>query len=64
MDDKIIQIMPAPDNLYAVYDDDGEELKTKIVCLALTNDGDVFMMDSDDDGIIREIGAVKRVDYK
>lgn len=45
MDDKIIQIMPAPDNLYAQYKmDEGDIHESKVLCLGLLNNGDVIML--------------------
>ena len=32
---KIIQIIPAPQCLYAIYNDNGKEFKSPVVCLAL-----------------------------
>ncbi|PID20162.1 pathogenicity island protein [Sporosarcina sp. P3] len=55
MTEKIIQIIPAPENLYVVHEDEEGKFTTKVVCLALTGEGDVFMMDSDDYGTISEI---------
>ncbi|HZK52783.1 MAG TPA: hypothetical protein VFC84_01075 [Desulfosporosinus sp.] len=48
---KIIQILPAPDNLYAVYDMGlgFENEKVKVLCLALTDRGDILPMTMDDD---------------
>lgn len=58
--DKIIQIMPAPEDLYAVYDMkndeeyDGDKYYSKIISLALLDNGDVIMLDIDDSGYIDE----------
>lgn len=50
---KIIQIIPAPENLYVTYND-GEDFDVKVVCLALTDQGDILLMDIDDNGFITE----------
>lgn len=42
----IIQIIPAPANLFAVY---GPDMEVKVLCLALTDRGDIFKMVMDDD---------------
>lgn len=47
---KIIQIMPAPENLYVVYEDDDGEFDSKIFCFGLTDEGEVVMMDMDGNG--------------
>jgi hypothetical protein len=41
---KILQIIPAPDNLFAVWKIDGEKHKTPLACLALyEEDGDTHV---------------------
>ncbi|WP_280524736.1 hypothetical protein [Staphylococcus chromogenes] len=35
MEEKYIQIIPAPNNLYAIYEDAGEEIESKIIMFAL-----------------------------
>ncbi|EGQ4365673.1 pathogenicity island protein [Staphylococcus pseudintermedius] len=67
MSDKYVQIMPAPSNLYAIYDNDGEELESKIIMFALREDGDIEMLDMDSSGWIddvRETSNFKRIEYK
>lgn len=62
MKGKIIQIIPAPDNLYALYRDDDDPdnpMKMKVVCFALNDQGDVFPIDMDEDGIT---GDVQNID--
>lgn len=62
MERKIVQIVSAPDNLYALYvDDDGVEFTTRIVCIGLTNTGEVVMMDTCDSGIVKEIEITKQI---
>lgn len=61
MDYKIVQIIPAPDNIYGVYKDETEEFECKIVCLALIEypDGEreVVPMDiTEGDGLIDRVG--------
>ena len=60
----IKQIIPAPDNLYVVYEDDEGEFESKVMCLALTSFDEVVMMDSDDIGQIQIAEGIKRVVYK
>lgn len=59
MEYKIIQILNAPNDMYSVYEDKQEELKCKIICLALIeyNDGEreVVPMDVSSDGTISVI---------
>lgn len=51
--DNIIQIMPAPENLYSAYKSiEGDEIYSPIVCIALTKDGDIKFCDVDDSGYI------------
>lgn len=65
MDDIFIkQIMPAPDNLYVVYKDEQGEFESKIICLALLNNSEVIMMDSDGLGEIEEAQGFERIVYK
>lgn len=68
MEDKIIQIMPAPTNMFAVYGlGNGEEFCSKIICLGLTSSGDILLLDSDDSGFFAEVadaGNFLRVEYK
>lgn len=59
--------MPAPSNLYAIYDNDGEELESKIIMFALREDGDIEMLGMDSSGWIddvRETSNFKRIEYK
>ncbi|MFB3231458.1 pathogenicity island protein [Staphylococcus pseudintermedius] len=67
MNDKYVQIMPAPPNLYAIYDEDGEEIESKIIIFALREDGEIDMLDMDMTGWIddvRESSNFKKVEYK
>jgi len=55
MDEKIIQIIPAPAKLFAVYSNEENpkrEITSRIVCLALTDKGEVYAMDTDSTGFI------------
>ena len=46
MENKIIQIIPAPKALWAVYAKDSGERVSQVVCLALTATGKVMAMDT------------------
>lgn len=62
MSKKIIQIIPAPSNLIAVYNYDGKMSYIETLCLALTDDGEILVMNMDDDG---QTGvAVHDADFK
>ncbi|MBG9937446.1 pathogenicity island protein [Bacillus tropicus] len=52
MEGKIIQIIPAPADLNTVYQDceTGELITSRTLCLALTDEGEVHLMDIDDSG--------------
>ena len=66
MKGKIIQIIPAPDNLYAVYDMGLglKEEEAKVLCLALTDEGEILEMVMDDDiGYVEEARAAKCFKY-
>ena len=69
MDYRIVQIIPAPNNMRAIYKDETEIIKNKIVCLALIQykDGEteVVLMDmTDGDGEISKIGPdLKFIEY-
>ena len=58
---KVLQIIPAPANMYAVYrdDDGGEDMKMPLVCVALVEDDggerNVVFLECDDFGSINEI---------
>ena len=62
--DDLKQIIPAPDNLYVIYKDGEEEFEVKVLCLGLTNSGDVVMIDSDDNGHIDICSGFDRILYK
>lgn len=67
-DYKIIQIIPAPEKMFAIYKDGPSPEMSPIVCLALIEykDGyrEVIAMDmTDGDGLIRQIQTVKYIDY-
>jgi hypothetical protein len=53
--EKIIQIMPAPQNLYLEYrnnDYPDDPIVNQPVCLALTDQGEILLMDIDDTGFV------------
>ncbi|TYR78441.1 hypothetical protein FZC66_19350 [Priestia megaterium] len=55
MTEKIIQIIPAPKNLSAVYldeDNPDKPILSKAICLGLTDQGEVVLMDMDETGFI------------
>lgn len=54
MDSKIIQIIPAPANLKALYREGGVEITSLLLCIALKDDGDIVLIDIDNDGWIDE----------
>jgi hypothetical protein len=61
MDYKIVQIIPAPNNMFSVYKNPIEEFKCKVVCLALIeyDDGEreIVSMDiTDGDAEISKVG--------
>jgi hypothetical protein len=60
MNYKILQIMPAPSNMYSVYEEIEEDIKCPIVCLALVEyeDGgrEIISMDTCD-GLIDKAGS-------
>lgn len=51
----IKQIIPAPDNMYAVYNVDGELFEDKIICLALLSDDVIEFVCTDESGNINEV---------
>ena len=61
VNDKIIQIIPAPADLYSVYHLDGVDCKQSIVCIALIEDEygerEVKLMAMDTFGQIELIGG-------
>lgn len=58
MKGRIIQIIPAPDDLRAKYEDGGEIHYSKVLCIALKEDGSISLIDIDHDGWIDEIDNV------
>ena len=52
MEDKIIQIIPAPNDLFVVYDHDCEEEGENLLCLALTDQGNILLMGTDSTGSV------------
>lgn len=57
MDNKIIQIIPAPTNLFVSYKTSegchpDDRIESKVLCLALTSDGDILLMDMCADGCV------------
>ncbi|MGE5415883.1 MAG: hypothetical protein ACM3UZ_03830 [Acidobacteriota bacterium] len=59
---KIVQIIPAPKNLMGfTHNDEGEEIKVPILCLALTERGEIqFMVMSDG----RATRAIEVINYR
>ena len=59
MNEKIIQIMPAPKGIYAIYKDgDGSLTRTEIICIGLSDDGGVFFLDYSEDGEINIVNSI------
>ncbi|ARK21365.1 hypothetical protein SporoP32a_07355 [Sporosarcina ureae] len=53
---KIVQIIPAPQHWKSVYlSSDKEKIHMPIVCIALTADGDVILLDMDGSGYIEPV---------
>lgn len=52
MSDKIIQIIPAPANMFAEYEGEQETLSWPILCLGLTDDSDIVALTIDATGIV------------
>lgn len=50
--DAPIQIMPAPENLFVEYIEDGEVWYSPVVCIALSKAHNINFYDSDDVGCI------------
>lgn len=59
MDKKIVQIIPAPKDLYATYRDTEGDITAKVVCLGLTNEGEVVLRDICSSGYIEEVIAAR-----
>lgn len=70
MEDKIVQIIQAPSNLYSLYKDDefpNQPMETKVICLGLTELGNVILLDIDDLGHVDDISTVsnfKGIEWK
>lgn len=66
MNEKIIQIIPAPKGFYALYEhEDGNLTKTEIVCIGLSEDGGAFFLDYAEDGeisVVNYISNFKRIE--
>lgn len=61
MEEKIIQIVPAPKNIYAVYtneDNPDRDITSNIICLALTDQGNVWLMDADESGRVAKVDSM------
>lgn len=69
-DYKIIQIIPVNKEIYAVYDDEGKDIKLPVVCMALIEECDersVVFMSSDYSGtidIVDDCCNFKELNYK
>lgn len=65
MENKFIQIIPAPENLFSksYIEKDGVYRYSSIVCMALTSDGDIKFCDMDGSGYIDEIDSFRVVKY-
>lgn len=61
MKEKIIQIMEAPTDLYIEYKNEEEPdkpFRNRVICLALTENSEVYVMDIDDTGFIDKAEAM------
>lgn len=57
MENKIIQIIPAPTNLFVSYKDtegrhEEDRIESPVLCLALTKGGEILLMDLGGDGVV------------
>jgi hypothetical protein len=59
MKGKIIQIVTAPNDVYTVHDLDGVECLLKVVCLALTDRGEIIPMDINGRGVVSIAGSTE-----
>jgi hypothetical protein len=61
IDEKIIQIIPAPPKLYVEYvneENPKRPITSPVLCLALTDQGEVYLMDVDSSGWIDRADSV------
>lgn len=58
----VIQIIPAPENIFAAYKDKDGEFYCPIVCMALLSDGEIHFCDTTSSGEIQNViyGDLKR----
>lgn len=64
-DTKIIQILPAPSDLYINYIGDPEgPFKEPALCIGLTNKGEVLLLDIDDEGQILPVLQPHRISWE
>lgn len=54
----IVQIIPAPKGIKAVYEENGEMIRTEIICIGLTDDGGVYFLDYSNDGSIDVVNSI------
>lgn len=52
MKQKIIQIIPCPANMIAIFEDENEKFELPILCLALIEGNDIVPVGMADDGYI------------
>jgi hypothetical protein len=60
-EEKVIQIMPAPQNLYVEYENEEnpeKPFRNQALCLALTDQGEIFVMDISDCGMVDKAESV------
>ena len=62
LDEKIIQIMPAPSDLYAIFKNSYGNVHSKIICIALTNEGNVQLLDVDEMGFVSDVSECSNFD--
>jgi len=61
MKEKIIQIMPAPMGLFAEYrneENPSNPFFNRVICLALTDRGEIHVMDIDDMGTVEKAESI------
>ena len=53
----IIQIIPAPENMYVIYEDNNGTFESRVIGIALWEDSEITLLEVDNSGCVNEVAS-------